>query len=227
MARNSDATVPSGEGMGDTLPDYLDPDDDGDGIPTRVEQTLEGMTPGDMDTLPAHLDRDADGDSVPDAVERGADGMMPANSDGMAAGDRPDFLDGDSDNDCLPDSDPREAGAARTNPALPSAMASANCPGVGATCDPVRGVCVPGVALDAGAPDASAPDASAPDAEAMDAPSPVDVGTLDGGLPPSIVIYRGGGCGCDVPGGASAATGALSLLALGALATARRRRPRR
>jgi MYXO-CTERM domain-containing protein len=222
MPRNSDATVPSGEGTGDTLPDYLDPDDDGDGIPTRVERTLEGMTPGDMDTLPAHLDRDSDGDSVPDATERGADGMMPANSDGMIVGDRPDFLDGDSDNDCLPDSDPREAGAARTNPSLPSAMASANCPGQGATCDPMRGVCVPGMALDAGLPDASAPDASAPDAS-LDAPATIDVGTLDGGLPPSIVIYRGGGCGCAVPSGESAPAGALSLLALCALAASRRR----
>ena len=230
MPRNSDATVPTGEGTGDMNPDYLDGDDDGDGIPTAVERSLEGMTPGDMDTLPAHLDRDSDGDTVPDAVERGADGMVPANSDGMAMGDRPDFLDGDSDNDCLPDSDMREMGAARTNPALPSMTGSANCPGEGATCDTTRGVCVPGMAPDASAPDVvvaldATPDASAPDVVVADASD--DLGTLDGGAPPTLVIYRGGGCGCDVPGGSSGASTALSLLALGALAASLRRRARR
>jgi MYXO-CTERM domain-containing protein len=166
---------------------------------------------------------------------------------GMA--DRPDFLDGDSDNDCLPDSDSREAGAARTNPALPSTMAGANCPGEGAMCDVTRGVCVagpppdagPDAALDASAPDVTAPDVSAPDVSAPDVSAPdvsvldasvldasatdasIDLGTLDSG-PPTQVTYRGGGCGCGVPGRAPRTSLPASLLALGALLALRRRR---
>jgi len=176
--RNTDATVPAGEGTSDAAPDYLDDDDDGDGIPTRVEGTLEGATPGDTDAVPAWLDRDSDGDGVPDAVERGADGMAPANSDMGGAGDRPDFLDADSDNDCLADGDAREAGAARTDGARPSATADANCTGAASVCDVTRGVCVappppdasPDVPVDAvadAAPDLPAPDAS-PDVAAVD-----------------------------------------------------------
>ncbi|MBL8681650.1 MAG: hypothetical protein JNK05_20955, partial [Myxococcales bacterium] len=144
MPRNTDAMVPMGSGTSDTNPDYIDNDDDGDGIPTTVELMAEGMLAGDGDMVPAHLDLDSDGDTVPDAVEVGAMPAMPANSDAMAGmGDRPDFLDTDSDNDCVPDSDMREAGAARTDPAMPSAMINANC--TMATlpiCSPVLGRCV-------------------------------------------------------------------------------------
>ena len=124
MPQNSDAMVAMGMGTSDMIPDYLDSDDDGDGIPTRTERTLEAMNPGDSDMTPAYLDLDSDGDGVPDSVEAGATPTMPANSDGMAgAGDRPDFLDTDSDNDCVLDRDPREAGAARIDPAMPAASA--------------------------------------------------------------------------------------------------------
>jgi hypothetical protein len=139
--RNSDAAVPAGEGSSDTAPDLLDADDDGDGVPTRVERALEGTTPGDADMVPAYLDRDSDGDTVPDSVERGADGMMPANSDMGGTSDRVDLLDTDSDNDCVLDSDPREAGAARTNPALPSATADANCAFPTPVCNRATGAC--------------------------------------------------------------------------------------
>jgi cysteine-rich repeat protein len=157
--RNTDAAPPAGSGTSDTVPDYLDTDDDGDGIPTAVERPLEGMTPGDADPLPAWLDFDSDGDGISDRleagatpiapintdmmdrpdfldtdsdndtvldrVEAGADPLRPTNTDGDSVG--PDFLDTDSDNDCVPDSDPSEAGAARTDPAMPRAMVNANC----------------------------------------------------------------------------------------------------
>ena len=224
MPRNSDATVPTGEGTSDTAPDYLDTDDDGDGIPTRVERSLEASTPGDADALPAHIDRDSDGDTVPDAVERGADGAMPANSDGGGSDDRPDFLDLDSDNDCLADSDPREAGAARTNPALPSMSAASNCPGEGAVCDVSRGVCMVVPRPDAG-PDVSVVDASVVDASVVDVSS--DLGTLDGGLAPTAVYRGGGGCNCNVPGARGRGGDALALLAVGAALVVARRRTRR
>jgi hypothetical protein len=100
------------------LPDYLDPDDDGDGIPTRIERDLEMMGGApDMDMTPAYLDRDSDGDGIPDAIERGMDGAMPRNSDGA---DRPDFLDLDSDNDTVLDA--TEAGADPLMPRNTNAM---------------------------------------------------------------------------------------------------------
>jgi hypothetical protein len=234
MPRNSDASVPMGDGTSDTAPDFLDADDDGDGLPTRVERTLEAMTPGDADGIPAWLDRDSDGDTVPDAVERGADGAMPANSDGGGSDDRPDFLDLDSDNDCLADSDPREAGAARTNPALPSMSAASNCPGEGAVCDVSRGVCMvvprpdagPDVSVvEASVVDASVVDASVVDASVVDVSS--DLGTLDGGLAPTAVYRGGGGCNCDVPGARGRGGDALALLAVGAALVVARRRTRR
>jgi cysteine-rich repeat protein len=138
--QNSDATVPAGQGASDTRPDYLDADDDGDSIPTSVERTLAGMTPDpDGDMLAAWLDRDSDGDTVFDLVEAGAAPATPANSDMDPTRD---FLDLDSDNDCVPDRDAREAGGARTNPAVPAMNANANCAAPTPVCNTTAGVCV-------------------------------------------------------------------------------------
>jgi cysteine-rich repeat protein len=214
--RNSDAMVPAGEGESDMRPDYLDPDDDGDGIPTRVEARIEGMTPGDADMIPAYLDRDSDGDGVFDAIERGADGTTPADSDGtVEMGGRPDFLDTDSDNDCVPDSDPREAGAARTDPAMPSMSASANCTAPTPVCDRSAGRCI------APPPDGGMGDASPPDG------GPRDGGTMDAGSP-SVTLSGDGACTCRVPaaghGTSERAMTALATMAGLALAFAGRRR---
>ncbi len=135
----------------DGTPDYLDPDDDGDGIPTRVERSLDPSVGDDldMDGAPSYRDLDSDGDSVPDAIERAMDGSNPANTDGVMDG--ADFLDTDSDNDCVGDRDPREAGAARTDAAMPSAMADSNCSGDAPVCDTSAGVCVRCVAVMGGA----------------------------------------------------------------------------
>jgi Bacterial Ig-like domain len=139
MPLNSDATVAMGQGTADANPNYLDPDDDGDSIPTSVERTLAGMTPDpDMDMLAAWLDRDSDGDTVFDVIEAGATPATPANSDMDPARD---FLDLDSDNDCVPDRDPREAGAARTNPAVPSMNVNSNCPAAAPICAITTGTC--------------------------------------------------------------------------------------
>ena len=67
---------------GDGTPDYQDPDDDGDGIPTSAEafagDTCPSCTPAlgdddledtDADGVPNYLDPDDDGDGVPTATE--------------------------------------------------------------------------------------------------------------------------------------------------------------
>jgi hypothetical protein len=127
---------------GDGIPDFLDPDDDGDGIPTTVERSLDPSMGDDfdMDGVPSYRDLDSDGDGVPDEIERGADGSMPSNTDGVMDG--ADFLDLDSDNDCVADRDMREAGAARTDRAMPNAMADNNCGGETPVCNTEVGRCV-------------------------------------------------------------------------------------
>jgi hypothetical protein len=243
MPRNTDAMVPMGQGTGDMLPDYLDADDDGDAIPTRVENTLEGMTPGDMDMVAAYLDLDSDGDGVPDTVEAGATPAMPANSDGMAgAGDRPDFLDTDSDNDCVADSDMRESGAARVDPAMPAAMASDNCMDPTPLCDTSVGLCVATMPPDGGQRDAGADavvrdgavadGAMVRDGAAADGAANVDGGAMDGGAPFVGVLSGDGACACRVPaaGGANGERAMTALIAMGGLALvygARRKRSAR
>jgi len=100
---------------------FLDIDDDADGILTIVE----GTDDADLDGHPNYLDQDADNDGIPDNVEaqltpdadyknpsgidadgNGLDdvygsGLTPVNTDGA---DEPDYLDDDSDNDLVPDS---------------------------------------------------------------------------------------------------------------------------
>ena len=164
---------------GDGHPDYLDTDDDNDGIPTRVEHTQD-TSPGsdlDRDGLPSWRDLDSDGDGVPDHVEAGADPTHPANTDGQMDG--PDYLDLDSDNDCVPDADPREAGAARTDPTVPSRDVNANCSGATPICDTTVGRCVANT--DAGTPDAGPADAGPADAGPLDA-GPADAGPLDAAM---------------------------------------------
>jgi len=75
---------------GDTIPDVIDDDDDGDGILDSVE----GIGDPDDDGLPNHLDTDSDGDGISDATEGTADPDL----DGI-----PNYLDTDSDGDGYPD----------------------------------------------------------------------------------------------------------------------------
>lgn len=126
-------TVPGGDADyrddldtdGDTVPDSVDIDDDGDGI----VDTDEGETDNDSDGIPNLRDLDADGDGIPDNVEaqttndfitpvgRDTDGdglddtydaddggaaIDPINTDGTGS---PDYLDLDSDGDGTPDVD--------------------------------------------------------------------------------------------------------------------------
>ncbi len=76
---------------GDLYPDWRDPDDDGDGIPSFGE----GSGDYDLDGNPNYLDPDSDGDGIPDQTEGSG------NPDGDG---NPNFLDLDSDGDGLNDS---------------------------------------------------------------------------------------------------------------------------
>jgi hypothetical protein len=223
--QNSNAMVPMGEGSANAIPDYLDPDDDGDGIPTAVERMLAGMNADpDNDMLPAWLDRDSDGDGVSDNVEAGARPNAPADTDRDSAAD---FLDLDSDNDCVPDSDPREAGAARIDPMLPSPMSDANCMEPTPICDNARGVCVPTPPNDAGVLDVRViigPDAfgRAEGGFGPDVPSARDSAASGG------TVSGDGACGCRVvthtARDSRSAHPWLALLWLSALAFVRRER---
>ncbi|MCB9619268.1 MAG: DUF4215 domain-containing protein [Sandaracinus sp.] len=125
----------------DGNPDFDDPDDDGDGIPTAVE--CPGATScrdSDSDTTPDYLDpdddddgiltrdegsgsRDTDSDGIPDHLDVDDDG------DGLLTEDEcatmpcrdtdtdgtPDFLDPDDDGDAIPTTREREDGATHGN----------------------------------------------------------------------------------------------------------------
>jgi len=91
---------------GNDLPDYRDPDDEGDGIATAQEledaETYDEYgSDVDGDGTPNYLDPDADGDGYGDGIENQGDGDL--NGD-----DVPDYLqpwvyDEDSDEDGIPD----------------------------------------------------------------------------------------------------------------------------
>ncbi|MFK8004037.1 MAG: DUF4215 domain-containing protein [Polyangiales bacterium] len=88
----------------DGVPDYLDADDDNDGIPTAIEYAADDFGDGDPandhdaddDGVPNHLDLDADNDGIPDLWENGGrsfdsdgngrvDDMTDADMDGIAS----------------------------------------------------------------------------------------------------------------------------------------------
>lgn len=86
---------------GDTTPDLLDTDDDGDGIPSSSENNdpdADGnpsdAVDSDGDSTPDYLDADDDNDGIPTSSESSGD----TDSDGFA-----DYLDLDADDDGLED----------------------------------------------------------------------------------------------------------------------------
>ncbi|MDP3274296.1 MAG: hypothetical protein Q8Q09_03820 [Deltaproteobacteria bacterium] len=83
----------------DGIIDALDPDDDGDSIPTATELRLDETMGDDFDGdgIPSYLDLDSDGDGLADRAE----GIVDRDMNG-----RPDFLDpaDDSDGDTVPNS---------------------------------------------------------------------------------------------------------------------------
>jgi MYXO-CTERM domain-containing protein len=81
----------------DGTPDFQDPDDDGDGLPTAVECIGGVPCPDhDSDGLPDYLDPDDDNDGIPTSEE--APGGVPRDTDSDGI---PDHLDVDDDGDGL------------------------------------------------------------------------------------------------------------------------------
>ncbi|MEZ4861099.1 MAG: hypothetical protein R3C14_07330 [Caldilineaceae bacterium] len=96
----------------DTVADFLDPDDDNDGIPDTVEG--DGAIDTDNDGIPDSRDLDSDNDGINDVREAAPSGLplTDANGDGMADGadsdgngmiDTPQNTPVDSDGDNVPD----------------------------------------------------------------------------------------------------------------------------
>jgi hypothetical protein len=128
----------------DEIPDWRDPDDDGDEISDRIEIGEDPLDPADTDGdgVPDYHDTDSDGDTILDRYEGrddpDSDGLgnwRDLDSDGDTLSDEdesgghpgeepvdsdddgtPDYLDRDSDNDLLPDWQESEL---RTDPTDP------------------------------------------------------------------------------------------------------------
>ncbi len=81
---------------GDAEPNYLDADDDGDAIPTLLEQLAAQGKDVDDDGVPNYLDEDSDGDGLEDLIEGASD----PDTDGAG-----NYLDEDSDDDLLSDTE--------------------------------------------------------------------------------------------------------------------------
>ncbi len=91
-------SMPCRDSDGDGMPDFDDPDDDDDGVPTALE-CIGGASCMDTDTdgRPDYLDPDDDGDGVPTMVETPGGVLPDTDTDG-----RPDYLDVDDDGDGIP-----------------------------------------------------------------------------------------------------------------------------
>lgn len=91
----------------DGIPDFKDPDDDGDGIPTALEDLDGDGNPtnddSDGDGIPNYLDEDDDNDGVFTKFEDIGEDGDPTNDDTDGDG-TPDYLDADDDGDSIPTS---------------------------------------------------------------------------------------------------------------------------
>ena len=104
-----DALEPSGsDSDGDGTPDQLDPDDDGDGVPTADESYDFDADPTDDDTdgdgAPDYIDADDDGDGIA-TLDEDSDGDGDPTNDDVDGDGTPNYLDTDSDGDGLSDAD--------------------------------------------------------------------------------------------------------------------------
>jgi hypothetical protein len=94
LDRDECPSEPCLDSNADGTPDYLDPDDDGDGVPTSREL---GHGDSDGDDTPDYLDPDDDGDGVLTKLERPNDQDIDTDED-----ETPDYLDPDDDGDGIP-----------------------------------------------------------------------------------------------------------------------------
>jgi len=102
-------------------------DPDRDGIPSRVEGTLDT----DHDDVPDALDPDSDDDGIADALEAGGDGRacmsVPRDTDGD---NTPDYRDDDSNGDAIPDNVQAAPSAVQRATAPPLDCLQGSLPGV-------------------------------------------------------------------------------------------------
>jgi hypothetical protein len=100
-AASGDAGLTTPDSDGDGIYDYLDFDEDNDGILNIDEDVNNDGDPtnddSDGDGIANYLDLDSDGDGIPDSVEKG-DGLVDTDGDGT-----PDYIDLDSDSDGIND----------------------------------------------------------------------------------------------------------------------------
>jgi YD repeat-containing protein len=89
---------------GDSIPDYLDTDDDNDGIPTINEDGNTGnpviTVDTDMDQIPNYLDPDDDGDGI-DTIQEDLDNDGDPSNDDWDGDNIANYLDNDDDNDTV------------------------------------------------------------------------------------------------------------------------------
>ena len=105
---------------GDTIPNYLDEDDDNDSIPTAVEYAASvaaGVINADSDAIPNWFDIDSDGDGLFDGDEAGLDPLNPKDTD---SDNLPDFIDDDDDGDDISTLDERNDASVLANSGIPN-----------------------------------------------------------------------------------------------------------
>ncbi|MCP3936627.1 MAG: hypothetical protein GY708_14770 [Actinomycetia bacterium] len=103
--RNADHNYTNDDSDGDGTPDYLDIDDDGDGVSTTYENPPAGDSDGDG--TPDYLDTDDDGDGIPTDSENpdpDVDGN-PVDAWDLDGDGAPDYLDPDPNDGPLADAD--------------------------------------------------------------------------------------------------------------------------
>jgi hypothetical protein len=88
--------MPCRDTDGNGIPDFEDPDDDGDSVPT-IQERLGGDSDRDEDGMPDYLDPDDDNDTLPTASERPNAVDRDTDKDGL-----PDRFDDDDDGDAIP-----------------------------------------------------------------------------------------------------------------------------
>lgn len=105
---NNNGNLEDDDSDGDGLPNYIDPDDDGDNVLTRDEdpdpngdENLSDALDTDGDTIPDYLDEDDDGDGVKtrdeenDTPQDENPGNDSSTSDPLTGQDIPDYLNAD------------------------------------------------------------------------------------------------------------------------------------